>query len=66
MMEIASEKVNRVQFAVEGQSLEYFLLGANEPKEAIKRYTDLTGKTGASAGVELRALAFDVLCHQLR
>lgn len=44
MMEIASEKVNRVQFAVEGQSLEYFLLGANEPKEAIKRYTDLTGK----------------------
>lgn len=42
--EIASEKVNRVQFSVEGEQIEYIVIGANHPKNTLIRYTDLTGK----------------------
>lgn len=42
--EIASEKVSRVQFSVEGEALEYFIINGPSLKEVIGRYTDLTGK----------------------
>ncbi len=42
--EVASEKVNRVQFSVEGELLDYCIIGADNMKDALIRYTDLTGK----------------------
>ena len=42
--EIASEKVERVQFSVPGESLDYFLIYGPTPKEVIERYTALTGR----------------------
>lgn len=42
--EVASEKVKKVQFSVPGESLEYFVIDGPEPKDVLKKYTDLTGK----------------------
>jgi alpha-D-xyloside xylohydrolase len=42
--EVASEAVSRVQFSVEGQSLEYFVIHGPTPKEILRRYTELTGR----------------------
>lgn len=42
--EIASEKVNRVQFSVEGESLSYCVIGGGSMKRTLALYTDLTGK----------------------
>lgn len=42
--EIASEKVERVQFSVPGESLEYFVIYGPAPKEILERYTALTGR----------------------
>ncbi|MED1561993.1 alpha-glucosidase [Alkalihalobacillus alcalophilus ATCC 27647 = CGMCC 1.3604] len=42
--EIGSEKVSKVQFSVEGESLEYFIIGGGEPKKVLENYTALTGK----------------------
>jgi alpha-D-xyloside xylohydrolase len=42
--EVASEKVERVQFSVPGESLDYFLIYGPTPKEVIERYTALTGR----------------------
>ncbi|KMK75220.1 alpha-xylosidase [Alkalihalobacillus pseudalcaliphilus] len=42
--EIASEKVSKVQFSVEGESLEYFIIGGGTRKEVLENYTTLTGK----------------------
>jgi alpha-D-xyloside xylohydrolase len=42
--EVASEKVERVQFSVPGESLEYFIIYGPTPKEIIERYTALTGR----------------------
>ncbi|MED5015744.1 alpha-xylosidase [Paenibacillus chibensis] len=42
--EIASENVSRVQFSVEGESLEYFIIGGGSPKAVLDNYTKLTGK----------------------
>ncbi|MEO3947040.1 alpha-xylosidase [Gorillibacterium sp. CAU 1737] len=43
-LEIASEKVKKVQFSVEGESLEYFLIDGPQVKDVLVKYTDLTGK----------------------
>ncbi len=43
-LEIASEKVERVQFSVAGESLEYFIINGPTPKEILSRYTALTGR----------------------
>ncbi|QNK56410.1 alpha-xylosidase [Paenibacillus sp. PAMC21692] len=43
-LEIASEKVKKVQFSVEGESLSYFIVDGPSMKEVLGRYTDLTGK----------------------
>jgi alpha-D-xyloside xylohydrolase len=42
--EAASEKVERVQFSVPGESLEYFIIYGPTPKEILERYTALTGR----------------------
>jgi alpha-D-xyloside xylohydrolase len=42
--EVASEKVSKVQFSVEGEALEYYLIDGPTPKEVLSRYTGLTGR----------------------
>jgi alpha-D-xyloside xylohydrolase len=42
--EVASENVERVQFSVPGEYLEYFLIYGPSPKEVLTRYTALTGR----------------------
>jgi alpha-D-xyloside xylohydrolase len=42
--EAASEKVERVQFSVPGEALEYFVIYGPTPKEILNRYTALTGR----------------------
>jgi alpha-D-xyloside xylohydrolase len=42
--EVASEFVDRVQFSVEGQSLEYLVVYGPSPKRILERYTALTGR----------------------
>ncbi|HZH62366.1 MAG TPA: alpha-xylosidase [Metabacillus sp.] len=42
--EVASEAVSKTQFSVEGEHIEYFLIGGDSPKEVLTNYTELTGK----------------------
>jgi len=42
--EVGSEKVSKVQFSVEGESLEYYIINGPEPKQVLEKYTLLTGK----------------------
>jgi alpha-D-xyloside xylohydrolase len=42
--EVASEKVERVQFSVPGEVLEYFIIYGPTPKQILERYTALTGR----------------------
>jgi alpha-D-xyloside xylohydrolase len=63
--EIASEKVDRVQFSAEGGTLEYFVIYGPTPKEILEKYTALTGRPalppawsfgGQGTGLVTRAL----------
>lgn len=42
--EIGAEAVERVQFSVSGEQLEYFVIAGPTPKEVLGRYTALTGR----------------------
>lgn len=42
--EIGSEKVERVQFSMETETLEYYVLNGSTPKGTVQLYTDLLGK----------------------
>ena len=42
--EIGSEKVERVQFSVEGESLDYYFVNGHTPMGAVEKYTELLGK----------------------
>ena len=42
--EVASEKVTRVQFSREGESLDYVVIAGPTPKEVVTRLTALTGR----------------------
>lgn len=42
--EIASEKVERVQFSVEGERLAYYIVNGHTPKGTVALYTKLTGR----------------------
>jgi alpha-D-xyloside xylohydrolase len=42
--EVASEKVERVQFSVPGERLEYYLIYGPTPKQVLSRYCALTGR----------------------
>ncbi|QJC53694.1 alpha-xylosidase [Paenibacillus albicereus] len=43
-LEVASEKVKKVQFSLPGETLDYYVVDGPTPKEVLGRYTDLTGK----------------------
>lgn len=47
--EVATEQVNKVQFSVPGETLDYFLINGPTIKKVIERYTDLTGKPSLPA-----------------
>lgn len=42
--EIASEKVEEVQFSVPGETLGYYVIAGGDPKNTVSRYCELTGK----------------------
>ncbi len=42
--ELGSEKVERVQFSVPGERLDYFVIYGPTPAEVLERYTALTGR----------------------
>ncbi|BDV31716.1 alpha-xylosidase [Microbacterium terricola] len=42
--EVGSESVERVQFAVTGEVLEYFVFAGPTPRDVLARYTALTGR----------------------
>jgi alpha-D-xyloside xylohydrolase len=42
--EVGSEAVERVQFSVSGEALEYFVIAGPTPKQVLGRYTALTGR----------------------
>lgn len=42
--EVASEKVEKVQFSTKGEYLEYYIIGGDDMSDVIKTYTALTGK----------------------
>ncbi|HHU62253.1 MAG TPA: alpha-xylosidase [Natronincola sp.] len=43
-LEVGSEHVNKVNFTVPGQELDFFFINGPEMKDVLERYTDLTGK----------------------
>ncbi|MFN8531376.1 MAG: alpha-xylosidase [Anaerolineae bacterium] len=42
--EVASHQIERVQFSVEGHSLDYYIFGGPTPKDALNQYTTLSGR----------------------
>ena len=62
--EVGTEQVSKLGFSVEGESLDYFLIGGASMKDVLVRYTDLTKKR-SHAGLELWAVAVNLLYHQL-
>lgn len=42
--EVASEHIDKVQFSVPGEWLDYFVIYGPTPKEVLERYTALTGR----------------------
>lgn len=42
--EIASEKVERVQFSVNSEHLDYYIINGSDPKKTVQLYTELLGK----------------------
>ncbi len=42
--EIGSESVGQVQFSVEDQSIEFYVVAGPAPKDVLRRYTALTGR----------------------
>ncbi|MDF2927368.1 MAG: alpha-xylosidase [Paenibacillaceae bacterium] len=42
--EVGSEKVKKVQFSIEGESMEYFLIDGPAMKDVLRKYAELTGK----------------------
>ncbi|MGN0298881.1 MAG: alpha-xylosidase [Lachnospiraceae bacterium] len=42
--EVGTEQVSKVEFSVQGETLDYMLINGPSMKEVLERYTDLTGK----------------------
>ncbi len=42
--EVATETVSKVAFSVQGEHMEYFVIGGKNIADVISKYTDLTGK----------------------
>ncbi len=64
--EVGSEKVSKVQFSVESEYLEYFVIDGPTPKAVLDRYTRFYWSSGAAARVVLRPVANHFIYHQLR
>lgn len=47
--EIGTETVSKIGFSVQGQTLDYFLINGPTRKEALMRYTSITGKPSLPA-----------------
>lgn len=47
--EVATEQVAKVEFSVEGEGLDYFVIDGPSMKEVLARYTNLTGKPSLPA-----------------
>ncbi len=47
--EVSTELVKKVQFSVQGETLDYFFFNGPSMKEVISRYTNLTGKPALPA-----------------
>ena len=47
--EVASEFVREVNFSVQGEQMDYFLINGPSMKEVLMRYTDITGKPALPA-----------------
>lgn len=45
-LEVGSEKVSKVQFSVPSEKMHYYIIGSNNMKSVLEKYTDLTGKPG--------------------
>ncbi len=43
-LEVGSEKVERVQFSVSGEALDYFIINGPTPRDVLSQYTALTGR----------------------
>ena len=63
--EVGSEKVSKVQFSVESEYLEYFVIDGPTPKAVLDRYTRFDWPSGAAARVVLRSVANHFIYHQL-
>ncbi len=64
--EIASHHVQRVQFSVEGHSLDYYVFGGPTMKDALDQYTALSGRPALLPEWSFRAVAVHVVHHQLQ
>lgn len=42
--EVASENVSRVQFSVQGEYIDYYIINGPSPKNVLEKYTALTGR----------------------
>ena len=63
----ARRSVSQVQFSVEGQSLTLLRhLRPDARRTILRKYTALTGRPAAAAGLVVRAVAVDVVHHVVR
>lgn len=63
--EVGSEKVSKVQFSVEGEYLEYFVIDGPTPKKVLDRYTRLTGRPALPPAWSFWPVAHHLFYHQL-
>ena len=63
--EIASEKVTRIQFSLQGESLEYFLIYGPTPKDVSGSYCPHR-RARLAAAVVVRFVALDIVYDKLR
>ena len=43
-MRLPVKKVERIQFSVEGERLDYYFISGKTPMGTVEKYTELTGK----------------------
>ena len=64
--EVGSESVGQVQFSVEDQTLEYFVVAGPTPKDVLDPLHRADRPARAAAGVVVRPLADDLVHHVVR
>ncbi len=63
--EVGSEKVSKVQFSVEGEYLEYFVIDGPTPKAVLNRYTQFTGRPALPPAWSFGLWLTTLVHHQL-